>query len=365
MGRVPAVRKTYTICTTYTTYHKHQVHHERHQHHRQHGHENHEFVARWLGLPPQGELRPASYQLRSLVWCEGASHQATDEDHVNEELLMVRGKGQGLQGECFRCHPYRKMPTWASLEAETDRPQWQTGTGRNTGQYGTMFTYGGENIDTEKKQRWLDLLWKEHCANNWSTRWQVGRCLRWMWASEENQQCYGKEKRCWTADAWCRLDSSFKPQFGSEQDLESPEAFIPRDEESSEDDRPFPPRFLLQEIIFVHSPYEGVSHNRPCLRSRESSVQIRLASLARGCRNRMRDPPITRTRCLSLVQCVRTSQFRRAPSWRQRFSTNSAGSQIQCLGLGAWAEQTAPTPGAQTVSTTKIRTTGNCVGNGT
>ena len=46
----------------------------------------------------------------------------------------------------------------------------------------------------------------------------------------------------------------------------------------------------------------------------------------------------------------------------QCFSTNSAGSQIQCLGLGAWAEQTAPTPGAQTVSTTQIRTAGNCVG---
>ena len=50
------------------------------------------------------------------------------------------------------------------------------------------------------------------------------------------------------------------------------------------------------------------------------------------------------------------------PCGPQCFSTNSAGSQIQCLGLGAWAEQTADVPGAQTVSTTQIRTAGNCVG---
>ena len=72
-----------------------------------------------------------------------------------------------------------------------------------------------------------------------------------------------KRKSCWTADAWWRLDSSFGPQYGSDWVLGSPEALIPRDEDSSEDDRPFLPRFLLQEIIFAHTPYEGVSHNRP------------------------------------------------------------------------------------------------------
>ena len=39
----------------------------------------------------------------------------------------------------------------------------------------------------------------------------------------------------------------------------------PRDEESSEDDRPFQPRFLLQEIIFAHSPQKGVFDNRPTI----------------------------------------------------------------------------------------------------
>ena len=51
-----------------------------------------------------------------------------------------------------------------------------------------------------------------------------------------------KRKRCWTA---------------REQDLGSREALISRDEESSEDDRPFLPRILIQETIFAHSTYEG------------------------------------------------------------------------------------------------------------
>ena len=63
-------------------------------------------------------------------------------------------------------------------------------------------------------------------------------------------------KRCWTADALCRLDSSLTPQV--RQRTGSPEALIPRVEESSEEDRPFRPRFLLQEIIFAHSLYRGI-----------------------------------------------------------------------------------------------------------
>ena len=74
-----------------------------------------------------------------------------------------------------------------------------------------------------------------------------------------------KRKKCWTADALCRLDPSLTPQHDSELDLGSPKALIPRDEEASEEDRPFLPRFLLQEIIFAHIPYERVFHNRPSL----------------------------------------------------------------------------------------------------
>ena len=48
--------------------------------------------------------------------------------------------------------------------------------------------------------------------------------------------------------------------------------------------------------------------------------QIRLASLARNCGDRVRDPPDSRTRCLSSVQRVRTSQFLPAPVPLDEFS---------------------------------------------
>ena len=108
-------------------------------------------------------------------------------------------------------------------------------------------------------------------------------CVSW------SPTCHGKVKRCWTADALCRLDTSFTPRYDSEQDLRSPEALIPRGEEPSEDDKPFPPRFLLQQIIFAHSPYEGVYPDQPRL-------QETLLCMA--------DWP---------VQRVRTSQRRGAP----------------------------------------------------
>ena len=50
-----------------------------------------------------------------------------------------------------------------------------------------------------------------------------------------------KRKKCWTADALCRLHSSFTPQYASEQDLGSPEALIL----PSKTTEPFLPRFLL------------------------------------------------------------------------------------------------------------------------
>ena len=74
-----------------------------------------------------------------------------------------------------------------------------------------------------------------------------------------------KRKRSWTVDAFCRLGSSLTPQYDSELGLGPPEALIPRDEESSEENRPFLPRFLLQAIVFAHSPYGGLFPNRPSL----------------------------------------------------------------------------------------------------
>ena len=151
-----------------------------------------------------------------------------------------------------------------------------------------------------------------------------------------------KRKRRWTADALCRLDSSLTPRYDSELDLGSPAALILRDEESSEEDRPFLSRFLLQEMIFAHSRYE-----QPAKPAGESSVQIRLASLARNFRDRVHDFPDSRPRCFPSLQCVlkvqsRESALRRnGPCQCQHLSTLPAGSRIKCLGQGAWAEQTA------------------------
>ena len=171
-----------------------------------------------------------------------------------------------------------------------------------------------------------------------------------------------KRKRCWTADAWWRLDSSFAPQFGSEQDLGSPEALIPRDEESSEDDRPFLPRSLLQEIIFAHRSFTtGQAFKGICWAEQIGFVCEELQKQnARSTRFENSRPVIGAARANISVQ--RSAPRRTGPCRRQCLLTNSAGSQIKCLGLGAWAEQTALAPRAQTVSTTQIRTTGKCVG---
>ena len=79
-------------------------------------------------------------------------------------------------------------------------------------------------------------------------------------------------------------------------DLRSREALIPREEEFSEEDKPFQPRLLLQEITFAHSPHERVFQNWPTCRGIFCD-----------------DPPGLRIRYFSSVQCVRTAQSREAP----------------------------------------------------
>ena len=186
-----------------------------------------------------------------------------------------------------------------------------------------------------------------------------------LWCVSGCQSCHGKRKKCRTADALCRLDPSLTPQYDSELDLGSPEALIPRDEESSEEEQTVPTEMLVARDYLRAQPVEGVFHNRPCL-------QVNL--LCRSDWLRMRG--IAETECMilpvrelaafSLVQCMRPAQSRGAllgamvpvgPSASRRIP---AGSHIQCLGLGAWAEQTAPALGAQTVSTAQIQTSGNC-----
>ena len=141
-----------------------------------------------------------------------------------------------------------------------------------------------------------------------------------------------------------------------------PRQLIPRDEESSEDDRPFLPRSLLQEIIFAHrsfttgQAFKGIF----CAEQAGFVCEELQKQNARSTRFENSRPVIGAARANISVQ--RSAPRRIGPCRRQCLSTNSAGSQILCLGLGAWAEQTALAPRAQTVSTTQIRTTGKCVG---
>ena len=162
-----------------------------------------------------------------------------------------------------------------------------------------------------------------------------------------SQTCHGKEKGAGRQmQCVCRLDASFTPQYGSERALGSLEVLIPRDEESSEDDRTFPPRFLQQEIIFAHSPYEGVFHIGQAFRriffahQTGSACEELLKQNTRSLRFENSLPIFGAARANSSKQ--ESAPRRVCPCRPQCFSTKSAGSQIQCLGLGAWAEQTAP-----------------------
>ena len=166
-----------------------------------------------------------------------------------------------------------------------------------------------------------------------------------------SQACQGKHKRCWTADAARHLDAGFSP-YGSERALGSPEALFRNPAKTT--DRSY-------HEICCRRLFSRTAHTRWSFTIGQAFRRIFCADL-----HRMRDPPDSRTRCLSSVLRVRTSQEsgpRRASPCRPRcLSTNSPGSEIQCLRLGAWAGQTAPAPGAQAVSTTRIRINGNCVG---
>ena len=98
----------------------------------------------------------------------------------------------------------------------------------------------------------------------------------------------------------------------------------------------------------------------------EPSVQIRVASPARNFGDRMHDPPDSRARCFSSVQCAPTAQSggallfgALAPVGASASRRPPVGSQIKCLGMGAQAKQTTPALGAQTVSTIRSQTSGS------
>ena len=125
-----------------------------------------------------------------------------------------------------------------------------------------------------------------------------------------------KRKRCWTADAVRRWDANFSPQCGSDPALGSPEALISPRRGIQRRRQIVPTAISVTEEKFSLTAHtRGLSQS--ATPSGESSVQIRLALLARSCRNRMFDPTESKTRCPSSVQRVRTSQFRERPSTRR------------------------------------------------
>ena len=111
--------------------------------------------------------------------------------------------------------------------------------------------------------------------------------------------------------------------------------------------------------------------SQPAKPARESSVQIRLASLAKNCGDRMHDPPGSRARCLSSVHCVRTAQCRGALGER-----SSARWPLPAPALldefrwqsdpvpwsGSLGRADSPCSGRTDSCTTEIQIAGNCVG---
>ena len=131
-----------------------------------------------------------------------------------------------------------------------------------------------------------------------------------------------------------------------------------RDKESSEEDRPF----LLQEIIFAHSPYEGVFHNRP-------SLQGNLLCRSDWIRSR----GISETDCMILPtrelvdfpRCNVCEQLKAVELFGATAPVGASASRRFQLAAGSSAlvwefrqGRTAHALGAQTVSTTRSQTSG-------
>ena len=136
------------------------------------------------------------------------------------------------------------------------------------------------------------------------------------------QACHSATSSLWEPGMpWKREDARRQTQFvaGMQISLRSsaanglsdlPEALIPAMRNpATTTDRSYRD-FYCRRLFLRAAHTNGLSHLATL--SGGSSVQIRLALLARNCRIRMRYPPDSRTRCQSSVQCVRTAQFRRA-----------------------------------------------------
>ena len=177
-----------------------------------------------------------------------------------------------------------------------------------------------------------------------------------------------KRKRCWTADASCRLDSSFTPQYDSELDLGSPEALIHRDEESSDRSyrdsccrrlssptvrrkESFTPGQACRRIFCacqIGSACEGLQKQN----ARSSRFHNSLLILG-AARDKMHDPLYSRARCFFLgAVCANSFEPGSAPRCNgscrcHHLSTIPAGSRIKCLGMGVLGREPLLWPNRQ------------------
>ena len=120
-----------------------------------------------------------------------------------------------------------------------------------------------------------------------------------------------KRRRSWTADAVCRLDADCVPVGDSEQEIDFPWALIQRRTRRR-------CHTVLTAFSVAGEYLRALSVRRSLSQqaapSGKPSVQDGLASSVRCCRYRMRDPTDSRTRHLSPVQRVRTSQLGERPT---------------------------------------------------
>ena len=131
-------------------------------------------------------------------------------------------------------------------------------------------------------------------------------------------------KTCWMEDAWCRLDSSIAPQYGSERELASPETHAPH-MESREDDKQFSPHSLLQEIS-THNPCKGFFTTGQAFKGIFCMDQTGFACACAAAEFAIL-PVLELAAFPPCSACWRLRSGEPAsPSWPQCFLTNSAGS---------------------------------------
>ena len=154
-----------------------------------------------------------------------------------------------------------------------------------------------------------------------------------------------KRKRCWTADAFCRLDSSLTPQYDSEQDLGSRSDPLGRGIQRGRQNRSF--RDSCRRSLSLRTAHtEGSFPTGPACRGIFCADHI-------GCA--CGEFPSSRPR--RLHSSKQWNAPRRNGLCRcQCFSTIPAGGRNRFLGTEVLAGQTAHALSARTVSTTRSQT---------